>query len=284
MRKLLRNPSLLIGGTIVVVIVLLAIAAPWVTTYQLEEMDMRNRFSLPSAEHWLGTDNFGRDLWTRLLYGARISIGVAVVSVGLAAIIGTVVGLASGYFGGLFDLIVSRIVDVFLGFPPLIMALTVVAALGPGVTNLMVALTAVFWTEYARVVRAITLSQREIDYVAAAQAVGASWARILVVHILPNCLGPITVLATLGIGTAIVAESGLSFLGIGVEPPTPTWGWTLSYGMRFLRADPWMSTIAGLCIMLTVLGFNLFGDGLRDLLDPRRVTSGRRGRRTAIAD
>lgn len=284
MKRLLRNPSLAIGGTIVLTIVVLAVLAPWVTTYQLEDMDMRNRFSLPSAEHWLGTDNFGRDLWTRLLYGARISIGVAVVSVGLAAIIGTLVGLAAGYFGGLFDLIVMRIVDVFLGFPPLIMALTVVAALGPGVTNLMIALTAVFWTEYARVVRAITLSQREIDYVAAAQAVGASWVRILVVHILPNCLGPITVLATLGIGTAIVAESGLSFLGIGVEPPTPTWGWTLSYGMRFLRADPWMSTVAGLCIMLTVLGFNLFGDGLRDLLDPRRITSGRRGRRGAIAE
>lgn len=278
LRRALHNPSLVIGGSIVVVMAVLAVFAPVFQTHGLEQMDMSNKLQLPSAEHWLGTDNFGRDLWTRLLHGAQISMGVAVASIAIAAVVGTVIGLAAGYFGGWFDLAVMRVVDVFLGFPPLIMALAVVAALGPGALNLTVALAVVFWTEYARVVRAITLGQREMDYVAAAQAAGSSHLRILRVHILPNCLGPITVLATLGIGTAIVAESGLSFLGIGVEPPTPTWGWTIAYGLKFLRDNPWMSTVAGLAIMLAVFGFNLFGDGLRDYLDPKRVTTARRTR------
>jgi peptide/nickel transport system permease protein len=165
-----------------------------------------------------------------------------------------------------------RLVDLFLGFPALILALALVAALGPGAVNVTIALVAVFWTEYARVVRAITLSEGEREYVAAARALGASNGRILFRQILPNTLGPVVVLATLGIGTAIVAESGLSFLGFGVQPPTPTWGWTLAYGMRFLRSDVWLSTIPGLFIMMTVLGFNLFGDGLRDYLDPKART------------
>ena len=280
-RKITHNPSLAIGGAIVLVIAVLAAFAPLFQTHGLEAMDMGSKLQAPSAEHWLGTDNFGRDLWTRLLHGAQISIGVAVSSIGIAVVFGTVIGLTAGYLGGWFDLLVMRIVDIFLGFPPLIMALAVVAALGPGTLNLTIALAVVFWTEYARVVRAITLGQREMDYVAAAQAVGSSRTRIVIVHILPNCLGPITVLATLGVGTAIVAESGLSFLGIGVEPPTPTWGWTISYGLKFLRDDPWMSTVAGLAIMVTVFGFNLLGDGLRDYLDPKRVTTARRTRLAA---
>ena len=236
---------------------------------------MSQRLSGPTPMHWLGTDNFGRDLWSRIAYGSRISIGIALVSVGVATLIGTFVGLLAGYFGGALDHILMRLADLFLGFPPFILALALVAALGPGTTSVTLALIAVFWTEYARMVRAITLSESQRDYVTAARAMGARDSRIALLQILPRVLGPLTVLATLGIGTAIVSESGLSFLGFGIQPPAPTWGWTLAYGMRYLRTDPWLSTVPGLAIMVTVLGFNLFGDGLRDRLDPRRRTAGK---------
>ncbi len=275
LRRLGSNLPLLVGGLIVVAILFIALFHPWLSPYGPEQMDMRNRLALPSAAHWLGTDNFGRDLWTRLAYGAAISLSIALGSVAVAAAIGTVVGLVCGYHGGWLDLILMRIVDLFLGFPALILAMALVAVLGSGAVNVAIALVAVFWTEFARVVRAAVMAERQRDYVRSALALGASDARVILVHILPNTLGPIVVLATLAIGTAIVAESGLSFLGFGVQPPAPTWGWTLAYGMRFLRSDPWLCTVAGLAIMITVLGFNLLGDGLRDLLDPRGVT--RRG-------
>jgi peptide/nickel transport system permease protein len=261
--------SIALGALIVGIILFVGLFAPWLTSADPEAMDMNNRLSGPSRSHWLGTDNFGRDLWTRSAYGARISLTIALTSVGVAAVFGTMVGLAAGYLGGWIDIMLMRVVDLFLGFPPLILALALVAALGPGTVQVIIALIAVFWTEYARVVRAITLSEAEREYVAAARAIGSSTGRILFREILPNTLGPVIVLATLGMGTAIVAESGLSFLGFGVQPPTPTWGWTLAYGMRFLRSHIWLSTVPGLFIMVTVLGFNLFGDGLRDALDPR---------------
>jgi peptide/nickel transport system permease protein len=265
----LRHPSLVIGAVIVGVIVLVATFAPWVTSYDPEQMDMANRLAGPSRLHILGTDNFGRDLWTRVAFGARISLVIGLISVSVAAVAGTLVGLVAGYYRGWVDLLLMRVVDLFLGFPPIILALALVAALGPGVVNVTIALVAVFWTQYARVVRAITVVESEREYVAAARAIGMPGARILLRQILPGTIGPVVVLATLGIGTAIIAESGLSFLGFGVQPPTPTWGWTLAYGMRFLRTDVWLSTVPGLFIMITVLGFNLFGDGLRDVLDPK---------------
>ncbi|MHA1548274.1 MAG: ABC transporter permease [Alphaproteobacteria bacterium] len=271
MKFIRENPSLVIGGSIVAVIIAFTFLSPWFSPYDVETMNMANRFAWPSAEHWLGTDNFGRDLLIRMAEGARVSVFVAVGAVTIATIVGTIVGLVTGYFGGWVDLIVMRIVDIFLGFPPIILALAIVAALGPGTQNLILSLAAVFWTEYARVVRSVTLAQREIDYVAAAQAIGASHTRILIIEILPNVIGPVIVLATLGLGTAIIAESGLSFLGFGVQPPTPTWGWTLAFGTRYMRTEPWLSIVSGLAIMITVLGFNLFGDGLRDYLDPRGV-------------
>ena len=271
MPRFAGNVSLVVGGAIVLAILLFALLGPGVSGYSVEGMDMRSRFATPTADHWLGTDNFGRDLWTRMSVGARVSVSIALMSVGLAVLVGATVGLVCGYLGGWVDLVVMRVVDVFLGFPPIVLALAIVAALGPGVVNLTISLAAVFWTEYARVVRSVTLAQREMDYVTAAVALGASSSRIVFLEILPNAVGPVIVLATLGLGTAIIAESGLSFLGFGVEPPTPTWGWTLAYGTRYLRSDPWLSTVAGLAIMITVLGFNLFGDGLRDILDPRGV-------------
>lgn len=271
----LHSPSLVAGAAVVALIAGTAVLAPWVTAYDPAQMDMVNRLAGPSPAHWLGTDNFGRDLWTRIAYGARVSLIIGIVSVGVAATIGTLVGLAAGYYRGWVDLLLMRIVDLFLGFPPIILALALVAVLGPGAANVAIALVAVFWTQYARVVRAIAIVESEQEYVAAARAMGMASPRIVLRQIFPNALGPVVVLATLGIGTAIVAESGLSFLGFGVQPPTPTWGWTLAYGMRFLRSAAWLSTVPGLFIMITVLGFNLFGDGLRDALDPR----GRAGRR-----
>ncbi|HEY7696861.1 MAG TPA: ABC transporter permease [Vicinamibacteria bacterium] len=243
--------------------------APWLTLHSPEAMDMEARLAGPSASHWLGTDNFGRDLWARVAFGARISLTIALTSVAAALALGTAVGLASGYFGGLLDHALMRVVDLFLAFPPFILALALVAVLGPGVSSVVIALTAIFWTEYARLVRAITLSESRRDYVTAARSLGATDANLLFRQILPRAFGPLAVLATLGIGTAVVAESGLSFLGFGVEPPAPTWGWTLAYGMRYLRSDMWLSTAPGLAILATVLGFNLFGDGLSDRLDPR---------------
>lgn len=272
--KALHNTSLVVGAAITLTIVLLAIFAPAIATHGVEQMDMRNRFAGPSFQHLLGTDNFGRDLWSRLIWGARVSLTIAIIAVVCSVIIGTIVGLVAGYFGGWVDLVLMRITDIFLGVPAIVLALAIVAILGPGVMNVALALIVVAWTEYARVVRATTLVLREQNYVQAARALGARPSRILFKEILPNALGPIIVLASLGLGTAIIAESALSFLGFGLPPPTPTWGWTLAYGTKFIRDEPWLSIISGATIMITVLGFNLLGDGLRDVLDPRQLSRG----------
>ena len=272
--KAFQNTSLVVGAAISLAIILCAIFAPYVATHGVEQMDMRNRFALPTAQHLLGTDNFGRDLWSRMVFGARISLTIAIISVVCSAAIGTVVGLVAGYFGGWVDQVLMRITDIFLGFPAIVLALAIVAVLGPGVFNVSFAIIVVAWTEYARVVRSTTLVLREQNYVQAARALGASPARIIFREVLPNALGPIIVLASLGLGTAIISESALSFLGFGLPPPTPTWGWTLSYGTKFMRDAPWLSIISGATIMVTVLGFNLLGDGLRDILDPRQLSRG----------
>ncbi len=268
------NVSLVTGLVISLAILFAAIAAPLIATHGVEQMDMRNRFASPSLAHWLGTDNFGRDLWTRLIFGARVSLSIALIPVFIAATLGTLVGMIAGYFGGWVDLILMRVADVFLGFPALILVLAIVAVLGPGILNVSLALVVVFWTDYARVVRSSTLVLREQAYVLAAKAIGASHLRILLKEILPNAWGPVLVLATLGLGNAILTESALSFLGFGVPPPQPTWGWTLAYGTRFMRSEPWLAIISGMTIMVTVLGFNLLGDGLRDLLDPKGLSRG----------
>jgi peptide/nickel transport system permease protein len=272
-RALSRNLPLCTGCIIAAAIFFVALLHTWLAPYSVEQMDMAQRLARPSATHWLGTDNFGRDLATRLAYGAAVSLSIGLSATAAAALIGTTVGLICGYCRGWIDLLMMRIVDIVLGFPALILVMALVSVLGPGARNLAVALAAVFWTQYARVVRAAALSERTRDYIRAAEAIGASPLRILARHMLPNIAGPLIVLATLGVGVAIVSESGLSFLGLGVQPPTPSWGWTLAYGLRYLRSDPWMSTAAGLTIMITVTGFNLLGDGLRDLFDPRALTA-----------
>ncbi len=269
MRRWWSNPSLLVGGAISVAMIAVALFAPWITIWPVDRMDMAHRLVGPTAQHWLGTDNFGRDLWTRIALGARISLAIAIGSVTLAALIGSTLGMIAGYFGGWTDLLIMRIADIFLGFPSLLLALGLLAVLGAGWENIILALIASFWAEYARVMRATVLALRDAEFVVAARAIGATHAHVLWRAVLPNALGPMVVLATLGLGTAVVAESGLSFLGFGVPPPAPTWGWTLAYGTRYLRSAPWMASVVGLAIMIAVLGFNLLGDGLRDRLDPR---------------
>ena len=263
------TPSAKLGAAVLAVIVLAAVAPFLFTRANPEQVDILTRLSPPSRVHPFGTDNIGRDLLARLVYGARISLLVAVVSVGGAVLIGVTVGLLAGYYGGWAETLVMRTVDVFLAFPAILLALALVAVLGAGVTSVITALVLVFWTQYARVVRAATLAEKEKAYVEAARAIGAGNGRILFRYILPNILSPVIILATLGMGAAVVAESALSFLGMGVQPPAPSWGWTLAFGTRYLRDAPHIATLSGSAIMLTVLGFNLLGDGIRDMLDPK---------------
>ncbi len=263
------TPSAKLGAALLAVIVLAALAPPLFTRADPEQVDIISRLAPPSRAHPLGTDNIGRDLLARLVYGSRVSLLVSLISVGGAVLIGVTLGLLAGYYGRWAEAGIMRTVDIFLAFPAILLALALVAVLGAGVTSVITALVLVFWTQYARVVHGATLAEKEKTYVEAARASGAGDGRILARHILPNVVSPIIILATLGMGTAVVAESTLSFLGMGVQPPTPSWGWTLAFGTRYLRDAPHIATFAGLAIMATVLGFNLLGDGIRDRLDPK---------------
>jgi peptide/nickel transport system permease protein len=268
-KRLTRSTSALIGGILVVIVLAVTFGAPWLTSQNPDTMDMSQRLLPPSGSHLMGTDNFGRDLWSRMAYGARNSLATALMVVAISAVIGVSLGLVSGYYGGVVDLVIMRVVDVFLAFPVILLAIGLAAALGPGARNVGLALGAVYWTQYARIVRSSVLAVREEEYIEAAKALGLGTNRVILRHVLPNVLAPVIVVATLGMGSAIVAESTLSFLGLGAQPPTPTWGWTLAFGMKFIYQAPHMSVYPGLAIMISVLGFNLLGDGLRDLLDPR---------------
>jgi peptide/nickel transport system permease protein len=263
------TPSGWLGAGVLAVILLAAVGPSLFTRADAQGSDIAARLAPPSGAHVLGTDHIGRDLLARLVYGARTSLLVALTSVGGAVVIGVTLGLVSGFYGRGIDGTIMRVVDVFLAFPAILLALALVAVLGAGVGSVIAALILVFWTQYARVVRAATLSEKERAYVEAARAIGAGDLHIIFRHILPNVLSPVVILATLGMGTAVVAESTLSFLGMGVVPPAPSWGWTLAFGTRYLRDAPHIATFSGLAIMATVLGFNLLGDGIRDLLDPR---------------
>jgi peptide/nickel transport system permease protein len=260
-RRLLRHPGAVVGGTILVLVIASALFAPLLTPYGPQDRVIRDRFQGPSREHLLGTDNFGRDSLTRILFGARVSLSVATAAVGIAAGIGILLGAVAGYLGGLTDQIIMRVVDVFL-----------VAALGASATSVTVALGLVYWTAYARVIRSSILAWKQEDFVEASRALGAAWPRTLFRHLLPNAFGPIIVVASVGMGGAVTAEAALSFLGLGVQPPTPSWGSILNTGLQFLRQTAYLSTFPGAAIMVTVLGFNLLGDGLRDVLDPRETT------------
>ena len=264
-----RRKIALVGLIIIAIFTLSAILADVLAPYDPSAVDLGQRFLQPGAAHWFGTDNLGRDILSRVIAGSRISFQVGVLTVALSMLIGVPAGLIAGYVRGPVDSVIMRLVDVFLAFPVIILAIAIVAVRGPGLINVMLALVFVYWTTYARVMRGVTLVLREEDYVLAARSVGVSSLRIMFRHILPNALSPILVIASLGLGNAILSEAALSFLGLGIQPPLASWGSMLNFGMQFLRDEPHISIFPGMAIFITVLGFNLLGDGLRDALDPR---------------
>lgn len=265
-----KSKSALIGGVIVAIVVLCAIFAPLISTHDPYEMDTSKALLNPGeGNHILGTDQYGRDLFTRLIYGARVSLHVGIVSVAVSMVIGVTLGLIAGYYGGMIDTIIMRIVDIFLSFPVILLAIALVASLGPGINNVIIALGLVYWTNYTRIVRGNVLALKEEEYIQAAKTIGSSDFRIIFYNILPNTFAPIIVIATLGIGVAIVSEATLSFLGLGIQPPESSWGWTLAFGMKYIRESFHLSLYPGIAIMITVLGFNLLGDGIRDLTDTK---------------
>jgi len=251
-----------------------AVLAPIVAPYDPLAQALGSRLEPPSPQHWLGTDQLGRDIASRLLYGARISLVIGIVVVALAGIFGTLVGLVAGYAGGLVDETLMRVTEVFLAFPPLILAMAIAGALGPSLTNASIAIAAVTWAVYARLTRGQLLSLRRREFVEAARAIGASRGRILARHLLPNALAPLMVQASFDMGAAIISAAGLSFIGFGAQPPTPEWGVMISEGRNFISTQLWLSLFPGLAILLAVGSFNVLGDGLRDLFDPRLRRAG----------
>ena len=260
-----------LGLALVVLTVAAALLAPVLTAHAPSAQTLVLRLEGPSPAHLLGLDELGRDVWSRLLAGARISLLVGLVVVGVSATIGLVVGAVAGYVGGAVDEVISRIIDILLAFPGILLAIALVAVLGPSLTNVVLALTAIGWVGYARLVRGQVLKARELEFVQAARALGAGPARLLAQHIIPTAIPALVVQATLGMAGAILAEAALSFLGLGVQPPTPSWGTMINGGRVHLIDAPHLTVFPGIAIALLVLGFNFLGDGLRDRLDPRRL-------------
>jgi peptide/nickel transport system permease protein len=271
--RLMRSKVALAGLVTLTVLAFVALAAPIISPAQPNRVAPRDALQGPSLNHWFGTDQYGRDVMTRVFYGTRISLVIGFISVSIAVVIGTVLGLVSGYYGRWVDAIIMRLVDVMLAFPGILLALALVSILGPSLPNLMIAVGISSVPAYARLVRGSVLAAKENVYVEAARVVGCSDALIMRRHVLPNVVAPIIVLATLGIASAILSAAALSFLGLGSQPPTPEWGRMLSEGRNYLREQWWIATFPGLAIMITVLAMNLLGDGLRDVLDPRQQTN-----------
>ena len=268
-RRLKRNRAAIVGGIIVILFVATAILAPWLSPYHPNEGDLTKRLKAPDREHLLGTDPLGRDVLSRVIYGARISLQIQIVAVVIAMFVGTILGMVGGYYGGTFDNLIMRLMDILLAFPGIFLAIAIIAVLGPGLTNLMLAAGIYSIPQFARIVRGSVLSLKEKEFVEAARAVGEKDFNILFRYLLPNSMAPIIVQTTLRMATVLLTASGLSFLGLGVQPPTPEWGAMLSNARAYLITAPHVATVPGLAIMMVVMGFNLFGDGLRDSLDPR---------------
>ena len=265
-----RKPLGAMGALIVVALLLMAAFAEHIAPYGYDDTIRGARMKAPSAAHWLGTDNLSRDMWSRIVYGARVSITVGFLTVALAVVLACTVGVSSAYFGGAWDLIVQRVVDAWLSFPYLIIILSVMAVLGPGLGNVVISLALLLSATNSRVIRGATLTAMQQSYVEAARAMGCGHARIILRHLLPNVAATIIILATIGLGVVILAESSLSFLGFGVPPPHPSWGGMLSgSGRTYMFRAPWMAIWPGVAISLAVFGFNMLGDALRDVLDPR---------------
>jgi peptide/nickel transport system permease protein len=275
LRRLLHSPVGLIGSVIVVLVVIGAAFAPWLAPHDPTQLALGNRFVPPfwaaegSWEYPLGTDQLGRDVWSRILYGSRISVVVGVTSALFAGLLGVVLGLAAGFYGGLVDVLLSRIIDTFLAVPFIVLALAVVGVLGPSLTNLIIVLSLTGWVTYARVIRGEVLSVKGREFITAAALIGQRRWAVAFRHVLPNVIASVIVLATLNVATTIIAETSLSFLGLGVQPPTVTWGAMLADGREHIATSWWLATFPGLAITITVLGIIFVGDWLRDVLDPR---------------
>lgn len=269
-RRLLRNPLAVAGVVIVGVMAGLALLAPLIAPYDPYATNVDAILQPPSAAHWMGTDRLGRDVLTRILYGARVSLTVGFVAVGIATVIGTLLGSIAGFYGRWVDSVMMRLVDIMLAIPTFFLVLAVIAFLEPNIVNVMAVIGLTSWMGVTRLVRGELLSLREREYVLAARALGASDTRLIGVHLLPNGFAPVLVAAVLGVAEAILVESALSFLGLGVQPPRASWGNILTEGKNFIEFAWWLSVYPGLAIWITVLGFNLFGEGLRDAIDPRQ--------------
>lgn len=268
-RRLFKNKAAIFGFAIILLLVLCAIFAPLIAPYMYDAQNLPEMLRPPSREHLFGTDDLGRDVFSRVVYGSRISLQVGFIAVGISLIIGTVLGALAGYYGGVVDYCISAVTDIAWAFPMTLLAIAFIAALGPSLVNVMIAVALVSWAGYARLIRGQFLSLRESEFVEAARVLGMSDLRIIFRHILPNSLAPIIVMTTLEVPKAIIVESSLSFLGLGAQPPTPSWGSIMSAGRSYILDAPWIAVFPGLMIMIVVLGFNLFGDALRDTLDPR---------------
>lgn len=270
LRRFAGNRLALIGALIIGLLIVLALAAPLLAHYDpIFDQDYGNLLAGPSAEHWLGTDDLGRDIYTRMLFGSRISLQAALISVGLAFSLGVPIGIVSGYYRGAVDAIVMRVVDALQAFPSLILALALAAALGGGFYNAMVAVGIGFTSSFVRLARGQAMTIRNLDYVMAARSIGAGHLRIMWRYILPNSLAPLVIQATFAMGTAIIAEAGLSYLGLGAKPEDPSWGSMLHIAQGYLNTTPMLAMWPGLAIFLVVLGFNLLGDGIREVFDPK---------------
>ena len=267
--NLKSNPLAVVGLTIIIVFIALSLLAPWLAPYDPATQNLGNRLAFPSAEHWFGTDELGRDILSRILYGGRVTLGMVIAVVVLVAPIGLAIGCIAGYFGGIVDTVLMRVTDVFLAFPRLILALAFVAALKPGVESAILAIALTAWPPYARLARAETMTVRGSDFVAAYRLTGASAWRIIARHIAPLCVPSLIVRITLDMSSIIITAASLGFLGMGAQPPSPEWGAMIATAKRFIFEQWWVATIPGIAIFLVSLAFNFLGDGLRDVLDPK---------------
>ncbi|TRY27097.1 ABC transporter permease [Brevibacillus sp. LEMMJ03] len=274
-RKFVKNPVGIIGLAMVLMITLMSIAAPLLTSHDPIDVHLEKKLQPPvwqeggSWEHWLGTDEVGRDVWARLVYGSRISLAVGFFAVVISLVLGTALGMLAGYFRGKTDFAISTVIDIMMAFPFILLALATIAVMGPSLLNMILVLGLTDWTQYARLVRSEVINLREQEFIQAGYALGSRHWRIIWKHLLPNCLPSVIVLATLAMARAILMESSLSFLGLGVSSPTPSWGFMMSTGRPYIATAWWLATLPGIAILITVLGINLAGDRIRDLLDPK---------------
>ncbi|MDO4288546.1 MAG: ABC transporter permease [Eubacterium sp.] len=268
-RRLLKNKVAVFCGCLIILIAVVALAAPLLSPYDPNLQELAIKLQSPSSEHLLGTDEYGRDILSRIIYGTRVSLAAGIVSQLMAIVIGVTLGAVAGYYGGKVDIVISRIMEIFAAFPDLLLAMAIMFALGTGITSLYISLAIISWVQTARMVRGQVMQLKEKEFVEACIASGGSGFRVIVKHMIPNCISTIIVLVTLGIPGAILTEASLSFLGIGIQPPDPSWGSMISYAQPYIASNPLYSIFPGVAIIVTVIAFNMFGDGLRDALDPK---------------